>query len=244
MQATTQVEEFMAKQAHADKRRPLLHTALRTILPLLYRVDVQGLDRVPKSGASILMMNHMAFMDPVLCTAIVRHRWVVSMAKAETMEGWFSRLIVDLWGNFPIRRGEIDRQALANAIALLKHGNLLLIAPEGTRNPDTGLQTPRDGMAYLVHKANATIIPTAVVGASDWRRRWMRLRRAYANISFGRPFRFRLPDGERLTREIRENMMREAMYQLAMTIPDAYADKRGRYQDIGNASTNYLDFVG
>lgn len=206
-------------------------------------MEVEGLEHLPATGPTVLMMNHMAFIDPVVVTASVQNRYVIAMAKAETMKDWFPRLVVNLWGNFTVKRGEADRQAIQNSIALLQRGHLLLIAPEGTRNPETGLQAPKDGMAYILHKADALVVPTAVVGASDWSQRLKRWRRAYAHISFGRPFRFVLGEGERLNREIRQKMMQEAMYQLARTIPDSYADKRGCYQDLSRSSTHYLHFV-
>jgi hypothetical protein len=59
----------------------------------------------------------------------------------------------------------------------------------------------------------------------------------------GRPFRFRLPDDQRMTRIIRQHMIREAMYQLALAIPEEYAALRGAYSDIENATTEYIEFL-
>lgn len=239
---TTEVETFVATQSRINRRRRILRPALRAVGGLLCDIDVTGLEHVPDDGAAILMMNHISFIDPILFTGLIRNRFVVSMAKAETLEHWFSRFIVKLWGNFVVKRDEVDRTALTQAMGLLKHNNLVLIAPEGTRNPD-GLEEPKSGTAYIAYKTDAIIVPATVSGAQDWAQRLKRFKRAYASVNIGRPFRLRVKDGQRLTRSIRDQMMREAMCQLAMTIPDEYAAQRGKYQDLDLATTKYIDFI-
>lgn len=242
MSTSSQVQEFLAHQEAANKRRTWLHKLMRFIMWIAFRLEATGLENVPREGATVLMMNHMQFVDPVIATTLIRHRWVISMAKAETMDHWWSRFFVRLWGNFPIKRGEVDRAALTNTIELLNSGQLVLIAPEGTRNPE-GLQQPKDGIAYILQKTDAVIVPCAVVGADNWRKRLLTLRRAYARVHFGRPFKLCPPEGQRVNRAVRSAMMREAMYQLALAIPDEYAQKRGQFQDVENATTQYIQFL-
>ncbi|MDQ7027726.1 MAG: lysophospholipid acyltransferase family protein [Anaerolineae bacterium] len=237
------VADFVARQPQINKRRRILRPMLRAVGSLVCKVEVTGLEHVPDCQTpTILMMNHISTIDPIVFTAIIENRYVISMAKAETLENWFLRRIVQLWGNFVIRRGEVDREALNNAIDLLKNQQLVLIAPEGTRNPE-GLEAAYSGIAYIAHKSNAIILPAAISGAQDWSKRLTRFKRAYARVNIGRPFRFRLPEGKRLTRPIREQMTQEAMYQLATAFPDEYATLRGVYSDLSQATTDYLEFV-
>ena len=112
------------------------------------------------------------------------------------MAGWFLRQ----WGHYPIHRGEYDRKALMQTIALLKkRPSLCSSAPEGTRHPQ-GMQRAKEGLAYVATKADAVIVPTAICGAEDWRRRLKRFRRAYAKVIFGAPFRFRSDGRKRIPR--------------------------------------------
>jgi 1-acyl-sn-glycerol-3-phosphate acyltransferase len=87
------------------------------------------------------------------------------------------------------------------------------------------------------------IVPAAICGAEDWRKRLKRFRRAYAKVVFGAPFRFRRGEGKRIPRQALSAMITEAMYQLALTMPDEYSHLRGYYSDIENASSEYLEFV-
>jgi 1-acyl-sn-glycerol-3-phosphate acyltransferase len=188
------------------------------------------------------MMNHISIIDPIVLTAVIEKRYVIAMAKSESADNPFTNFFINLWGNFTVQRGEVDRSALTSAIELLKAGNLVLMAPEGTRSPD-GLIAPRSGVAYIAHRAHATVVPAAICAAQDWANRLKRLKRAYVRVHFGRPFQLILPEGQRMTRPIREQMMQEAMYQLAQAIPDEYAHQRGVFHDIQNATTDYLAFV-
>ncbi len=140
----------------------------------------------------------------------------------------------------PINRGEIDRKALTNSIELIKHGQLILIAPEGHRHPD-GLGEAKDGLAFIATKANAVIIPTAISGAVGWNHKLFRFQRPTININFGKPFKFKTGSGSRVPREALTTMSHEAMYQLAIAVKDD--TKRGFYSDLSKATTEYLEFV-
>jgi 1-acyl-sn-glycerol-3-phosphate acyltransferase len=237
------VEEFLARQPIYERRRKwILHPGLRLIVRLIATLEVTGLENVPNSGGTILMMNHVATVDPPFITSVIGHRHAITMAKIETKENLIVETTNNWWGNFKINRGEVDRFALNSAIELVKHGQLLLMSPEGTRNRD-GLQEPKDGVAYIAHKANAVIQPVTITGVLDWKERIKRFRRIHARINFGKPFRFKPIEGDRLTKNLRTHMMREAMYQLALAIPNEFPEYRGAYQDIQNATTETLEFI-
>ncbi len=236
------VHDYLAFLPTYTRRRKYMHAFLCGLVALLWRGSVQGRENIPSTGGVILMMNHTSGVDPILCTGLVQHRYVITMAKIESRRNPLVSIFNWLWGNFPVKRGMVDRFALNITIELLKRDQVLLIAPEGTRNRD-GLRQPKDGLAFLATKADAVIVPAAVVGTKGWWQRLLTFRFVQADVQFGTPFRFKLPEGGALTKALREQMMREAMYQLALTIPDAYAEYRGIYQDIDAATTETIEFV-
>lgn len=236
------VQEFVTGQLNLNKRRAKLHPILCRLVPLFAKLEVSGLENLPETGPTIMMGNHVSFYDPIFLTAAVNSRYVISMAKAETLSNPIQRLGLEVWGNFVINRGEVDRIALNNTIALIKSEQLVWIAPEGTRNPD-GMSEAKGGVSFIAHKANAIVVPSAICGPQNWIKQVTGFNRMTAKIFFGQPFRFRIPEGERLSRDVREQMITEAMYQLALTMPGEYAFQRGAYSDVGNATTKYLEFV-
>ncbi|MDE2855520.1 MAG: lysophospholipid acyltransferase family protein [Chloroflexota bacterium] len=237
------IEDYIARQPQYDKARRVMHPLLRGVVPSFCKLDVRGLDNVPRRGRTCLMINHVSYLDPIVVTVAIPFRHTVSLSKVENfgipVAGWFLRQ----WGHYPIHRGEYDRKALMQTIALLKSGQLVLMAPEGTRHPQ-GMQRAKEGLAYVATKADAVIVPTAICGAEDWRRRLKRFRRAYAKVVFGAPFRFRSDGRKRIPRNELTEMITQAMHQLAKTIPDEYAHLRGYYSDIEKAGTDRIEFAG
>ena len=126
---------------------------------------------------------------------------------------------------FKGRWTEIAQAGMA-AGALIKHHDIL-----------------KDGLAFLATKADAVIVPAAV-NTKGWWQRILTFRFVRADVKFGKPFRFKMPEGGALTKGVCEQMMREAMYQLALTIPDEYAQEyRGVYQDVEKATTEMIEFL-
>lgn len=207
---------------------------------ILWDVHVTGAENVPDAGPAVLMMNHISLLDPVLCMGAVTNRFVIPMTKIENMRNPLLNPFIRWWGAYSVTRGEVDRRALTNSIELLKSGQLILIAPEGTRQQN-GLTRPKEGLAYIATKANAAIVPAAIAGAAKWERNLTRLKRTRIDVTFGRPFRFKPPENPRAAREALPTMMDEAMYQLALAVSDPAG--RGVYADTSQATTQYLEFL-
>ncbi|PJF21110.1 MAG: hypothetical protein CUN56_12750 [Phototrophicales bacterium] len=237
----TSVDAYIAKQPRIAWRRYLLRGLIRTIGYWFFcRVTSTGKENIPDNAPVILMMSHISAIDPVVCMGEVTNRFVIPMTKIENLSNPILRFFVWWWGAYTIRRGEVDRRALINSIELLKHGNMILIAPEGTRHPE-GMGEGKDGLAYVATKADAIIVPAAISKTQTFKQRWKQLKRAEAHIAFGRPFKFKTNGRSRIPREELKKMTQEAMYQLALTQPDE--SLRGIYSDLSQATTDYLEFI-
>jgi 1-acyl-sn-glycerol-3-phosphate acyltransferase len=55
---------------------------------------------------------------------------------------------------------------------MIKSGHPLLIAPEGARSHDTAMRRARPGIAYIVEKTGAPVVPVGLVGTTEdfWQR--------------------------------------------------------------------------
>ncbi len=215
--------------------RRFANVFLRFLFRVLLKLEVEGVENVPRTGAFIAMINHVSFLDPVLTVALAP-REIVAMSKIENYDNPIAALVLHLYGSFPIRRGEVDMPAIRASLHVLQLGRGLLMAPEGTRSKTHTLQEARDGMAMIALRANVPIVPVAVSGAEDFKHNWKRLRRTPTRIVFGAPFCFRPQPGVR-HREQMCQMTREAMYRLAALLPPKY---RGVYGDLDNATSRFL----
>jgi 1-acyl-sn-glycerol-3-phosphate acyltransferase len=208
-------------------------------MTLLARVDqVDGLEFLPKQGPAILMINHIAFVDPIIVLHLVP-RNIVPLAKIEVYNYPIVGIFPRLWGVIPVHREESDRRAVQRALEVLRSGEMILVAPEATRSPQ--LQEGKVGVAYLASRTGAPIIPVAIDGtvgfpALRFTARW---RQPGAMIRFGRPFRYRL-DLRHPGKEQLRLMTDEAMYILARMLPEK---RRGVYANLEMASETTIEWL-
>jgi 1-acyl-sn-glycerol-3-phosphate acyltransferase len=146
--------------------------------------------------------------------------------------------LFDMWEAIPLRRGEADHAAIRRALHALREGGILALAPEGTRSGDGRLQRGHPGVVMLALLSGAPLLPVVYYGGEHFRGNLSRLRRTDFHIVVGRPFHLEA-GGARVTRDLRQRMVDEVMYQLAALLPPGY---RGTYADLSCAAETYLRF--
>ena len=201
----------------------------------LAKIDrIEGLENLPATGAAILMINHIAFIDPIVILGNIP-RNIVPMAKAEVYRVPVWGIFPWLWDVIPVHRGAADREALKRALSVLEAGEIVLIAPEGTRHE--ALRDVKEGVAYLAYKSGAPVTPVAIEGTPGFpslsQTRWSQ---PGVVVKIGRPFHFQ-PIPGRLPREALKQMTDEAMYRLAAMLPE---HRRGEYSDLSQATSEYI----
>jgi 1-acyl-sn-glycerol-3-phosphate acyltransferase len=225
--------------ARYETRRWILRWLLENIgFRLLAKIDsVEGLENLPQSGSAIIMINHIAFVDPIVVLGNIP-RNLVPIGKQEVFLYPFWGIFPWIWRVIPVRRGEIDRRALRMALEVLEAGEIILVAPEGTRSPS--LQQAKLGIAYIGFRSGAPIVPVAVDGTVGFPTlNPFRLRGEGAVIQLGRPFRYRI-EVDKPDRELMRKMTDEAMYILAAMLRE---ERRGVYADLSQASTDTIEFL-
>lgn len=220
-------------------RRRLARFLLRTIgFSLLAKIDrVEGIENLPASGPAILMINHIAFIDPIV-VMFVSQRDIVPLAKIEVYNYPVVGIFPKLWGVIPVRREEFDRRAIQQVMQVLEAGEMVLVAPEGTRGPR--LRQAKEGAAYLSSRSEAPVIPVAIDGTEGFPalRGSAKWRSGGAVVKFGTPITFD-PALQRAKGEQLRLMADEAMFILAGMLPE---NRRGHYSDLSQATrTTILD---
>ncbi len=213
----------------------LANFVLRIVLRIVLRLEVRGLEHTPPTGSLLVAINHTSFLDPVLAGVFIP-REIYAMAKAELFRIPVFGTVIRAYGAFPVHRGEIDRSAIRRALEVLRAGEALLVAPEGTRSPTEQLQRGRKGVALLALRTGAAILPVAIWGVKPVWHNLARLRRTPATMVIGEPFRIAYA-GHKPSREELEAITDEIMYRLAALLPPAY---RGVYADVEQAPQRYL----
>jgi len=213
-----------------------VNTIVKTGTSLMCRIDAPDLQKIPRQGPLIVYSNHIGQIEVPLMYTHLQPRPLTGIAKVETWEGWFLRWIFNLWGAIPIRRGEADIEAMRKSLEALEKSHILAIAPEGTRSKTGRLKQAHPGVITLALRSGAPLIPVAHWGGENFLSNLKRLKRTNFHVRVGQPFRFDYGN-ERVSRQIRQQMVDEMMYRLAALMPEAY---RGAYADLGNTTDTYI----
>lgn len=142
---------------------------IRPILNFIVKRDWQGGDKLPKSGAAIVVCNHLSYIDPLTFT-----HFLFNNGRAPRYLGKMGVFKIPIIGTVIRGAGQIpvDRQspdaakAYEHAIAVLKAGHLLGVFPEGTLTRDENFWPMRgkSGVAKLALLTGAQVIPCAQWG--------------------------------------------------------------------------------
>ena len=156
-----------------DRRRLLLHlyscfwASFYVYANPLWRLRVEGRERLPWRGPAVLVANHASLIDILVLFALYRpYKWV---SKTENFKLPFIGWNMSLNGYVPLVRGDREsvRRMMAMCRRFLERGVPMLIFPEGTRSKDGQLQDFKDGAFQLAQEAQCPVIPIAVSGTAE-----------------------------------------------------------------------------
>ena len=145
---------------------------LRPLVGALMRNKRDGRENVPRTGAVILAVNHLSYLDWAPDGVFLHScgRYPVFMIKASAFElkgiGGFLRQA----GQLPVHRGSKDAAlALSEAEKRLAEGQAVVFYPEGTTTHDRTWwpMAARTGVARLALATGVPVIPVAHWGTQD-----------------------------------------------------------------------------
>jgi 1-acyl-sn-glycerol-3-phosphate acyltransferase len=185
----------------------------RLILLLTCRYRVVGVENIPDDPPFLMVSNHLSYFDIPAMNYPVPFGTVGLAAlkyKGTWMEPLF-RMYALIW----VKQFSADREALKNAITVLKYGVPMAIAPEGTRSRTGGLIKGTEGAAFIATRANVPIVPCAVCGTEKVLKR----PRPLVVARIGKPFR--LPEGRAKGDQLAE-YAEKIMCAIAALLPEEY----------------------
>jgi 1-acyl-sn-glycerol-3-phosphate acyltransferase len=209
--------------------RYVIRWLIRVLLDLIAKVDVIGYENVPSTGAYVIATNHLGLVDALLVFYAI-DRWDVFIPTAEKRaELAFFRWLGKYLNFVFIDRFNPDLKAMRKILGLMEQGNILVIAPEGTRSKVGSMIEGKPGVSYLAAKLNRPIVPVGLAGTEDKTifDNLKHLRRSHIIIHAGTAFT--LPP---LPAQARDAALKadtdEIMCRIAALIPPQY---RGVYAD-------------
>jgi 1-acyl-sn-glycerol-3-phosphate acyltransferase len=205
---------------------------------LICRIDDVELERIPRQGPLIIFTNHVNVLEIPIIYTHLQPRKVHGMLLAKRWKIPVMNWVFDVTETIPLHQGEADLLAIRQGLSALERGEMLIIAPEGTRSHDGKLQPAHPGLVLLALHSHAPLLPVGYYGAENYTENLRRLKRTDFHLRVGKPFHLD-EQGEKVTHLVREKIMEEMMYQLAAVLPPEY---RGHYAGCMTPSPHYLVF--
>ncbi len=206
---------------------------MRPVARLLWDIELEGFERLPREGPAILCPNHISFLDSAFLMLSVP-RTISFVGKAEYMDSWKTKFIFPAMGMIPIDRrgGDKSAAALETAKRVLRRGELFGIFPEGTRSRTGMLHKGRTGAARLALEIGCPIFPVGIIGTDAIQPPDAKLPkvRKSCTIRIGRPIRpdrylRRNGDAQLVPRQMIDEVMFEIRSLTGQEYVNAYAGK-------------------
>lgn len=198
------MEKF--KQGIKSVIKWIVRGALYIFFKVVYRVDIKGLENIPKEGPLIFCGNHRSYLDPPLmvCTA---KRDMKFLAKEELYNNKFLAFLGWVFEAIPVKRDEKDVAAIKASLKDLKQGKCIALFPEGTRNGLEKGEKVKDGVAFFAVRSGAKVVPCGIKGGTKEQKKM--------TITYGKPldytkYKSQVKDKEvleKVTTEIMDNIM-------------------------------------
>ena len=204
---------------------------IRFLLRLLTRVEVRGRENIPVACNFIIAANHNGLVDAFLPFYIINNTNLVLLVGEKweklSIMRWLGRGLNFLF----IDRFNPDLKAIREVIARMKHGEVLVITPEGTRSKVGCLIEGKPGVSYLAAKMGYPLAPVGISGTFDkvFFGQLKRLHRPHIIVSIGPAFSLPpLPKEAQDRDKALKTDTDEIMCRIAALLPQ---EQRGVYSD-------------
>ena len=142
----------------------ITHIFYKIRLKLVYRMEVHGIENVPKDNAYIVAPNHLSTLDPPMVASFLP-RPVAFMAKKELFANPFMRWWLNWLGSFAVDRENLGVSTIRTVLTIKKTDWVFGIFPQGTRQEPGVIHDITKGFASLAKSTKCGILPVGIVGA-------------------------------------------------------------------------------
>ncbi len=206
----------------------IVRAIARIVLGIIARIEIIG-NVDYRTGGYIVAGNHIGRLEAFLVMLLADRDDIVLILAEKYKQYAFWRYVARKVDAIWVNRFDADFAALRSVLKRLEQGEVLAVAPEGTRSPTATLLPGKPGAIYLAAKSGLPLIPIGVVGTEDAvvKYRLKRFKRLDVIARIGEPYT--LPPMPRAGRdEWLQDQTDDLMCRIAALLPPDY---RGVYAD-------------
>ena len=163
---------------------------------LVYRLEVQGKENIPKDNSYIIAANHLSTLDPPLVCGVM-NRGVAYMAKKELFQkGDKFEWLVKRLGAFAVDRNKPEIATFKTVKDILSTSWSLGVFPQGGIRPyGSDINDLKKGFIVIAKNAKADIVPVAIGEFSGYPKLKPFTRRK-VRLHVGKPISYKLSPEE------------------------------------------------
>jgi long-chain acyl-CoA synthetase len=170
----------------------LMHTFLKLLFRLFFRLKANGLHNLPAAGNFILTPNHTSYLDGfalLLSIPYSRFKDIYSLGLSKFFTGAVKSRFAKIANIIPIDSASYANTALQASAYVLKNGFSISVFPEGGRSFDGNLMEFKKGVGILAVETGVPVVPVYITGAMEALPRTAVLPKpAKITVTFGKPF--------------------------------------------------------
>jgi 1-acyl-sn-glycerol-3-phosphate acyltransferase len=130
----------------------------------LWSLRTAGAHHVPRTGPVLALSNHQSFLDPVL-VGLAIPRYVRFVHRQTLQKNKLLAWVMASLRAIPIDHKGFSREGLQATLDVLAAGHCVGMFPEGERTHDGSVEPFKPGIALLLKRVKAPILPVGIAGA-------------------------------------------------------------------------------
>lgn len=148
-------------------QRAMVKFTFYPFFKLFYKLEVYGIENIPKDKSFIVAANHLSTLDPPIIATALR-RPVAFMAKKELFSIPVIGTIIDWLGAFSVNREKLEIATIKTAKGVMTTKKwILAMFPQGGRDVPGKITKLNQGFAYMAKTSNVEILPVGVIGSNE-----------------------------------------------------------------------------
>lgn len=153
------------------------------------KMNVSGLENVPKDEPVLYVANHRSYFDIVTCYTLVKNNTGFiakkEMEKFPSVQRWMKYINCQFLDRDNVREG---LKTILKCIDLIKEGTSIFVFPEGTRSLGGEMLPFKEGSFKIATKTGCPIIPIAIKDTEKiFEAHLPKVEKRTVSIQFGEP---------------------------------------------------------
>ncbi|NIP38955.1 MAG: AMP-binding protein [Candidatus Dadabacteria bacterium] len=148
----------------------MFHFAASVFIKIMFRIRVEGMEKIPRSRPVLICPNHQSFLDPFVIYACLPGHLInklMYLAFGEYFKRPPASWLIKPWRIITTGSTRDLGKSLKLSYEGLKKGLSVCIFPEGGRTTTGEIMNPRHGTGILSVESSVPVVPILIDGALD-----------------------------------------------------------------------------